>query len=175
MMTRNNPTTKEMRYYFTSDEHYGHENIIGYCNRPFKNAEEMDDGIIRRHNSVVGEKDVVFHAGDFTLRNKTEAENYIRRLTGKKHIFIKGSHDYWNKELPQILEEKIDGKHFVICHYAMRVWPRSHYGSFQFYGHSHGKLQPLLNQYDIGVDNNNFYPIALEDIMRKIGETKKLE
>ena len=30
----------------------------------------------------------------------------------------------------------------VLCHYAMRVWDRSHYGSWHLYGHSHGNLPP---------------------------------
>lgn len=156
-----------MRYFFTSDEHYGHINIIKYCNRPFSNVDEMDNEIIRCFNSVVSKDDITIHAGDFTLKNKREAENYIRRLGGE-HIFLKGSHDYWNKNLPSVWEKEIDGAYIVVCHYAMRVWARSHYGSLMFYGHSHGNLKPLENQWDLGVDNNDFYPMTLKDLLRKI-------
>lgn len=160
-----------MRYFFTADEHYGHDNIIKYCNRPFRNVEEMDDEIIKRFNSMFTENDIVIHAGDFTMKGKSVAENYIRRLKcpySGNHVFLRGSHDYWNKELPYIWEKEINGVYVVVCHYAMRVWARSHYGSIQLYGHSHGKLEPLKNQWDIGVDNNNFYPVSLEDLLKKL-------
>ena len=85
-------------FFFTADEHYGHTNIINYCDRPFSSVEEMDAEIIKRQNELVGPQDVVIHAGDFTLSNKPFAENYIKRLNGT-HIFLKGSHDYWLKSL----------------------------------------------------------------------------
>jgi calcineurin-like phosphoesterase family protein len=122
-------------FFFTADEHYGHTNIIKFCDRPFASIEEMDAEIIKRHNELVGSQDVVIHAGDFTLTKKPFAENYIRRLNGT-HIF----------------------------HFAMRVWPRSHFNSWQLYGHSHGKLPPIGKQWDIGVDNSDFYPVSFNKI-----------
>ena len=32
--------------YFTSDLHFGHANIIRLCNRPFADADEMDEALI---------------------------------------------------------------------------------------------------------------------------------
>lgn len=32
--------------YFTADTHFGHENIIRFCDRPFVSAEEMDEVLI---------------------------------------------------------------------------------------------------------------------------------
>jgi calcineurin-like phosphoesterase family protein len=46
----------------------------------------------------------------------------------------------------------------------MRTWARSHYNSWQLYGHSHGKLEPIGKQWDIGVDNNNYYPVSFDQI-----------
>jgi calcineurin-like phosphoesterase family protein len=157
-------------HFFTADEHYGHRNIIRYCRRPFSSVEEMDAELIRRHNEVVGEDDIVVHGGDFTLRSLTAAQGYIKQLRGH-HIFLRGSHDYWLKDPgDRVWEANIEGQHVVVCHYAMRVWPRSHFNSWQLYGHSHGNLEPLGKQWDIGVDNNNFRPVSFEqlrEIMRE--------
>ena len=152
-------------YFFTADEHYDHENIIKYTNRPFNSKEEMNAEMIKRNNEVVCSNDTVVHAGDFTLRNRVFASSIIKQLNGN-HIFLKGSHDYWlkDKRASSIWEKKIEDKYIVVCHYAMRTWPRAHYGSWQLYGHSHGTLDFLKNQYDIGVDHNNFYPVSFDKI-----------
>ena len=157
-------------YFFTSDEHLGHNRVREYSNRPFSSIEEMDDEIIKRNNEIVKDDDIVVHGGDFSLiRDQIIVrKKYVSRLKGK-HIFIVGSHDYWlGKEYHEIWTKNINGMFIVVCHYAMRVWPRSHYGSWQLYGHSHGTLEPLKNQWDIGVDNNNFYPLNINDILKKI-------
>jgi hypothetical protein len=47
----------------------------------------MNAEIIQRHNEMVGSKDVVIHAGDFTPSKKPFAENYIRHLN-RINIFL---------------------------------------------------------------------------------------
>jgi len=147
-------------YFFTGDEHFFHRNILKYCDRPCD-----DEGLIHRFNSVVGKGDITVHAGDFTLEKKEVAYKHQQRLNGT-HIFLKGSHDYWLKgtQCHEIWEKTIDGIYVVVCHYAMRVWARSHYNSWQLFGHSHGKLEPIGKQWDIGVDNNAFYPLSFDQI-----------
>lgn len=154
-----------MTYFFTADQHFGHRNIIEYCNRPFDSLEEMDKELIARHNSVVSPKDRVVHAGDFCLKSKYATESYIKQLNGQ-HTFLKGSHDNWlGKYWPlQIWEKKIEGQYITVCHFAMRRWPKSHYGTWHLYGHSHGELPPEGKSWDVGVDNNDFYPVSFEQI-----------
>jgi calcineurin-like phosphoesterase family protein len=150
--------------FFTADEHYGHANIIKFCNRPFDSVHEMNKGIIERHNELVTPEDTVLHAGDFTLQSN--ADKYIDRLNGR-HVFLLGSHDKWLfSNAPAILEKKIQGQWVIACHYAMRVWARSHYNSWQVYGHSHGGLPPVGKQWDVGVDNNDFYPISFDQLCK---------
>jgi calcineurin-like phosphoesterase family protein len=64
-----------------------------------------------------------------------------------------------------MLEIKEKGCYIVLCHYAMRVWPRSHYNSIQLHGHSHGRLLPIGKQWDVGVDNNNYHPVPFDQII----------
>jgi len=147
--------------FFTSDEHLGHRNIIKYCGRPFASIEGMDAEIIKRHNAVVSNNDTVIHVGDFTLSKN--ARPYIEQLKGT-HIFLRGSHDRWLRNASEIREVEINGQIIIACHYAMRVWPKSHYGSWQVFGHSHGHLAPLGKQHDVGVDNNDFTPVSFEQL-----------
>ena len=153
-------------YFFTADEHFGHTKIIEYSNRPFSSITTMDAEIIKRHNEVVSEKDIVIHVGDFALVKKEKVyKEYISQLKGS-HVFLRGSHDRWlNKKSLMIWEKNINGIYVVACHYAMRVWPRSHYNSWLVYGHSHGKLESFGKSYDVGVDNNNFYPVSFDELV----------
>ena len=156
-------------YFFTADEHYDHMSktggILKY--RPFDTYDEMHDAMISRHNEAVGPNDIVIHAGDFTLnpRYQEVVEKFVSQLEGK-HIFLKGSHDRWLKGTShhEIWEKKIGDLYIVVCHYCMRVWPRSHYNSTLLFGHSHGRLAPIGKSYDIGVDANDFYPVPLSQI-----------
>ena len=84
-------------YFFTADQHFGHENIIRFCNRPFGSAEEMDRELIRRHNEVVSPGDTVVHAGDFAFRNARPPQSYLEELNGE-HVLVRGSHDRWLDE-----------------------------------------------------------------------------
>ena len=78
--------------FFTSDTHFGHVNVIRYCNRPFKSVEEMDAALIAKWNRRVGPEDTVYHLGDFALGLKTLWPEYRRRLNGRI-MFILGNHD----------------------------------------------------------------------------------
>jgi len=132
----------------------------------------MDEIIIGRHNELVRPYDTVVHAGDLCFSKSYQEVHikYISRLMGH-HIFLTGNHDYWMSKQQFIWEKKIDDQLVVVCHYAMRVWNCSHFNSWQLYGHNHGKLDPIGKQWDIGVDNNHFYPVSFDEV-KKIMKTR---
>ena len=153
--------------WFVADEHYGHTSILKHCDRPYLTIEQMDMSLIQNHNYVVKNDDIVFHLGDFTLLNNYEKvnEKYISKLNGK-HIFLKGSHDYWlkDKNALALIEVMVNNTHLTLCHYCLRTWPRSHYNSYHLFGHSHGKLPSIGKSHDVGVDNNEYFPLSFYDI-----------
>ena len=179
--------------FVTADHHFGHDNIRNFCNRPFNTVEDMDEILIKKWNERVGTDGVVYHLGDFTLGRY--AENYFKQLNGFIHI-IPGGHDSrWMARdtyakytsasgesiciCPPILEigVKVFGVSrpltIVMCHYAMRVWNKSHYGSMHLYGHSHGRLPGLGRSMDVGVDAHNFYPISLREVLDELQRIPK--
>jgi calcineurin-like phosphoesterase family protein len=80
-----------MTLWFTSDEHYGHSQIIDYCERPFNDLMEMHSELIRRHNAVVSADDTVYHVGDFAFSIKL-IEQVLPVLNGS-HVLVPGNHD----------------------------------------------------------------------------------
>jgi calcineurin-like phosphoesterase family protein len=78
--------------FFTSDTHFGHHNIIKYCGRPFKDANDMNESFIRNWNSVVGVDDDVYHLGDVSFMSKQQTINIIKKLNGRIYL-VSGNHD----------------------------------------------------------------------------------
>ena len=74
-----------MKFFVISDTHFNHENIIRYCNRPFKNATEMNEIIIKNWNEIVTNNDIVIHLGDVGLGRSDQLEPIIKQLNGKKY------------------------------------------------------------------------------------------
>ena len=111
-----------MNYFFTSDLHLGHANIIKYCNRPFGGGykttalENMNKTIIYRWNKRVKKNDIVFCIGDFCFKNssskkgegiKIKALEWEKQLNGKI-IHIRGNHDK-NNSTKTIIERLVIG------------------------------------------------------------------
>lgn len=77
--------------YFTSDQHFGHFNIIRLCSRPFATVEEMDATMLARWNAKVREGDTVSILGDLFFRSAT-IEPILAQLKGRKHLILGNRH-----------------------------------------------------------------------------------
>lgn len=174
--------------FFTSDTHFNHANIIKFCNRPFKDVEQMNDVMIANWNSVIGKDDTGFHLGDFCLGGAAEWTKILDRLNGKIYL-IMGNHDLKNirqgfisrfEHVAMQMRIEIGKKRIYLCHYPFLCFEGSYKDDvWQLFGHVHtrrsnsgidaGRLQYLYpTQYDVGVDNNNFTPVSFGQVKRII-------
>lgn len=169
-----------MKLWFTSDTHFNHTNIIRYCARPFKDAEEMNRELIRRWNEYVRPDDAVIHAGDFALGHK-DIEEIFAQLNGHKHLVL-GNHDTGRiKRLPwvQVLDESLhvdmfhaDQPSFLVVHNPMQE--TRYKTDYVIHGHMHGKadLHPFVRKdgvkyVDAGVDCWNYRPVSLQELIER--------
>lgn len=179
--------------FFTSDTHFNHKAIIGFCNRPWESIEEHDQALIKNWNSVVSPDDTVFHLGDFVFGGFPKWKEIVEQLNG--HIYlIRGNHD--DKQMTagiQTLFEDclyqarilVDGRTVYLNHFPFLCFghgdPKIYKDSYsiQLFGHIHSgpnstsadvSRSSILypTQYDVGVDNNNYCPISWKEVNEKI-------
>jgi calcineurin-like phosphoesterase family protein len=157
--------------FFTSDTHFGHGGALGLYRRPFPSVTEMDRCLVERWNQTVGPADTVWHLGDFAIGQKAaRVHELLVRLNGVKHLVV-GNNDgsqvtAWPgwASVQSYAEVDVGGRLAVLCHYAFRTWRDMNRGAINLHGHSHGRLKPLLRQWDVGVDVWDFRPATLETI-----------
>lgn len=180
-----------MKIFLTSDQHFGHQNIIKYCNRPFDfSLEGVIDcikTIFERYNEKVSDDDIVFHLGDVAFLNKTNKDMFktiLKNLKGKK-ILIRGNHDKFPDSFYEecgflAVEDYIILGDYFLCHYPLnenQIMDPKMKGLRQifdesnclmiFHGHTHEK-SPTDNEVpriNVCVDNpeNDFYPVEISD------------
>lgn len=162
-----------MKYFVTSDTHFGHANILQYCNRQFKDVEEMNKTIIDRWNERVSNEDTVFFLGDFCFKRSSEAptgnvfEYYRNKLKGNI-IFVRGNHDDNNGTKSKLEGALIKhGKLYMyLCHKPINAM-----GKFNLVGHIHNKARTwkFKDMYFVNccVEMWNYYPINLDTIIGK--------
>lgn len=165
-----------MKRLYIADMHFGHENIIGYDDRPFIDAKSMDDYMIYRWNMTVGKGDEVYILGDmFWKQNQEEMQGILNKLNGMKHLIL-GNHDpKMNNEtkkkfnsISHIKEIKDGDYNLFLCHYPIHMWNGNwHKDSVHLYGHVHTTLEyDYTHNIDLYVKKRNPYK---EGIMVNVG------
>lgn len=176
-----------MNIFFTSDLHFGHTNVLKYCNRPWKTVEEMNEGLIQNWNKTVRKDDVVYMLGDFCLTSRIElVDGWLGRLNGRLRI-LAGNHDRaWLKKVDRLTNGSkiewvkqyhkenftVDGKNYeiVMMHFPFLSWDGSARGALSLHGHAHGSNDHLnrgTKRLDVGVDAefSHLRPLSLREII----------
>ena len=183
--------------FFTSDLHFRHGNIIKYCNRPFETVQEQTEKLIENWNMTVPDTATVFILGDFAFATKNQWRGILNQLTGKKYLIL-GNHDRPD-EIPEEMFEGVcdiaqvsvrlsenNWETFIMSHRPLLCWEGSEKGTKHLFGHVHScnsqkdtcengdaDLVNLLKHrpmWDVGVDNNDYKPISVVEVLEKISE-----
>ena len=177
-----------MSNFYIADTHFGHENIMRLCKRPYRSVDEMDETYIQNWNSVVTDNDTVYIVGDFCFRNAKKPEYYLERLNGHK-VLILGNHDKnikqnlvkgrypgFDKVVPYLeIKDELNGElvDVVLSHYPMVEWNGYFRSSILLYGHIHNNvdnrayqiMQDIPNAFNVGVDVLYATPRTLKEVV----------
>ena len=161
-----------MKFFFTSDTHFGQERTLNLSKRPFQTVEEMDKVLIENWNKTVSKDDFVFHLGDFGDYNR------VKELNGSI-ILVAGNYE-WDMTKEKALEYgfygfspfkeectiSINEYHVAMVHRPQDLKNRniSDY-NLNLFGHVH-KLQ-MIKEYgvNVGSDCHNYTPIDFDTIL----------
>ncbi len=184
--------------YFTSDQHYYHENVIKYCGRPYKSVEEMNEMLILNWNNTVHPDDTVYIIGDFSLALRP-IEIIAHRLVGTKYL-IPGNHDWchpYNKksrkegqlehwtnkykshglevlpldhtlEIPGVATVNMNHMPYDIEDSRYQKYKPKDDGRWLLCGHVHEKWKIKNKMINVGVDVWDYKPVSIEEIKKII-------
>ncbi len=177
--------------FFSADTHFGHANIIRFCDRPFRTVDEMDETLVSNWNDRVGGNDTVYFLGDLFFRASADrVKDILGRLRGRKHLVV-GNHDssWMDRELvgrhfveaSNFLDVSDGGRHLVMCHYPLLCWGGEG-KSWMIHGHIHNNRHmdywPLLQVRErvlnAGVEINGYAPVAFEELFENNARQKEL-
>lgn len=160
--------------FFISDTHFSHKGIITFTKtkpfRPFETIEEHDQELIKRWNSVVTNKDTVYHLGDFCFGSRNI---YLAGyLNGNKKLIL-GNHDMYDIDEYKKYFTKIYGacqyQNIILTHIPVHTC-QFHRFIMNIHGHLHTdnvKLPKKLNIDGTIVEGENdwrYFNVSCEQI-----------
>ena len=164
------------RLWLWSDIHFGHNNIIGFSDRPFVGINHMTQCLIEYYNDYVQPDDVCIWVGDVSFHSSMETNNILRMCNGYK-ILVVGNHDFDKKKVKQmdfdeqhlIYQLNNEDQSFVLTHYPMENLPWPH---FNVHGHIHigGQLDWEKygeQMYNVNLEFHGYKPINFAQIIEQ--------
>jgi len=176
-----------------SDPHFGHQGVCRFMRndgvtklRPWDNAEEMDEELIKRYNEKVRPKDKCYFLGDVVINRK--ALPTLARLNGDK-VLIRGNHDIFRDDEYRQYFRELRAYHvmngMILSHIPVHEASLGRFGT-NIHGHLHAnrvmrargvdaKTGEILYSNEIDprywcacVEQTDFAPILFEDAMKRI-------
>ena len=166
--------------FFIADTHFGHDAIMRYESRPFKNVEEQDALLIENWNRVVSDEDTVFLVGDFTAYGEEKSKDILSALKGKK-VLVMGNHDtktpayYRSLGFEDAYPYPIVYSNFwIVSHEPLYINTNMPYANI--YGHVHAN--PSYNSASpqsvcVSVERINYTPISMDAVKALVAEAQK--
>lgn len=174
-----------MTIFFTSDTHFGHSNIMKYCEETrghFEDISHHDQTIVDNWNFKISPGDNVYHLGDFGFIKPEKLNRILNRLNGNIHLVL-GNHDknikgevkkkfIWVKEYYRLKVREDDNQNIILFHYPIASWHKAHHGAWHLHGHCHGTFPSTEFQarLDVGVDVHGMSPISYEEVKKHMSK-----
>ena len=175
--------------FLVSDTHFGHTGVCRFMRndgvtklRPWDNADEMDEEMIKRWNETVRPNDKVYHLGDVVINRK--ALKTLGRLNGDK-VLIRGNHDIFRDDEYRQYFRELRAYHvmngMILSHIPIHVDSLGRFGT-NIHGHLHANRVMYLPTWRIDdtridpryqcvcVEQTDFRPILFEDVIKRIKE-----
>ena len=171
--------------FLVSDTHFGHAGVCKFTIndgkdklRPWDNAEEMDEAMVKAWNETVKPTDKVYHLGDVVINRK--AMGIMRRLNGDK-VLIRGNHDIFRDEEYREHFRELRAYHvmngMILSHIPLHPESLGRFG-VNIHGHTHSNRVMKDNGYGgrvidpmyhcVCVEQTDFRPILFEEVINRI-------
>ena len=166
--------------FLVSDTHFGHAGVCHFTRndgvtklRPWDNADDMDEEMVRRWNDRVRPNDKVYHLGDVVINRK--ALGIMRRLNGDK-VLIRGNHDIFRDVEYREHFRELRAYHvmngMILSHIPIHEESLGRFG-VNIHGHLHAyrvmKAEMIDTRYHcVCVEQTDFTPILFEDVIKRI-------
>jgi calcineurin-like phosphoesterase family protein len=166
--------------FFISDTHFGHEktcttfkNKDGTPLRPFSDAQEMDEEMVKRWNEVVRPEDKIYHLGDVTIKHNNLP--ILDRLNGQKRL-IRGNHDTASTKNYMRYFGEIYGvrvlENFILSHIPLHVDSITKRFNTNVHGHTHANSIDHHGYFCVCVEQIDYRPIEMSELNQRIAAKK---
>ena len=156
--------------------------------RPWDNAEEMDEHLVKVYNERVKPNDKIYFLGDVVINRK--ALKIMHRLNGDK-VLIRGNHDIFRDNEYREHFRELRAYHvmngLILSHIPVHEASLGRFGC-NIHGHLHAnrvmkargvdartgeilysdEIDPRY--YNVSVEQTDFAPILFEDVLKRITE-----